>query len=163
MFKFCTSSRSLRQNQTKLRWSVNWRRQNARRWTHWLLRGSGWVGDSSDDESYNSEIGQWHLTPRVCKQSCILLMESHSPSRSNVVKILRECLEVEWEVKKGKKSFPGCHKRATAEQLQRLWRIHAAVCGGLFWESNTKFWAPYELVNWFPPPEWKPKEKKSET
>ncbi|XP_028350511.1 sentrin-specific protease 6 isoform X5 [Physeter macrocephalus] len=52
--------------------------------------------DSSDDgfladDNCNSEIGQWHLKPTVCKQPCILLMDSlRGPSRSNVVKILRE-------------------------------------------------------------------------
>jgi len=68
--------------------------------------------DSSDDgfladDNCNSEIGQWHLKPTICKQPCILLMDSlRGPSRSNVVKILREYLEVEWEVKKGsKRSF----------------------------------------------------------
>ncbi|XP_039101713.1 sentrin-specific protease 6 isoform X4 [Hyaena hyaena] len=52
--------------------------------------------DSSDDgfladDNCNSEIGQWHLKPTICKQPCILLMDSlRGPSRSNVVKILRE-------------------------------------------------------------------------
>lgn len=69
--------------------------------------------DSSDDgfladDNCNSEIGQWHLKPTICKQPCILLMDSlRGPSRSNVVKILREYLEVEWEVKKeAKEVFP---------------------------------------------------------
>ncbi|XP_055289422.1 sentrin-specific protease 6 isoform X4 [Moschus berezovskii] len=52
--------------------------------------------DSSDDglladDNCSSEIGQWHLKPTICKQPCILLMDSlRGPSRSNVVKILRE-------------------------------------------------------------------------
>ncbi|KFV09070.1 Sentrin-specific protease 6, partial [Tauraco erythrolophus] len=68
--------------------------------------------DSSDDggladDNCNSEMGQWHLKPTICKQPCILLMDSlRGPSRSNVVKTLREYLEVEWEVRKGnKRSF----------------------------------------------------------
>lgn len=43
------------------------------------------------DDNCNSEVGQWHLKPAICKQPCILLMDSlRGPSRSNVVKILRE-------------------------------------------------------------------------
>ncbi|KFV07918.1 Sentrin-specific protease 6, partial [Pterocles gutturalis] len=68
--------------------------------------------DSSDDgglvdDNCSSEMGQWHLKPTICKQPCILLMDSlRGPSRSNVVKTLREYLEVEWEVRKGnKRSF----------------------------------------------------------
>ncbi|KFP73270.1 Sentrin-specific protease 6, partial [Apaloderma vittatum] len=68
--------------------------------------------DSSDDgglvdDNCNSEMGQWYLKPTICKQPCILLMDSlRGPSRSNVVKTLREYLEVEWEVRKGnKRSF----------------------------------------------------------
>ncbi|KAA8582946.1 hypothetical protein FQN60_015492 [Etheostoma spectabile] len=38
----------------------------------------------------------------VCKQPCILIMDSlRGPARSTVVKTLREYLEVEWEVRKG--------------------------------------------------------------
>ncbi|KFQ69691.1 Sentrin-specific protease 6, partial [Phaethon lepturus] len=68
--------------------------------------------DSSDDgglvdDNCSSEMGQWYLKPTICKQPCILLMDSlRGPSRSNVVKTLREYLEVEWEVRKGnKRSF----------------------------------------------------------
>lgn len=56
------------------------------------------------DDNCNSEVGQWHLKLTICKQPSILLMDTvRGPSRSNVLKILREYLEVEWEVKKGSK------------------------------------------------------------
>ncbi|KAG8582042.1 hypothetical protein GDO81_007896 [Engystomops pustulosus] len=70
------------------------------------------LDESSDDggladDNFTSEAGKWHLKPLLCKQPCILLMDSlRGPSRSTVVKTLREYLEVEWEVKKGsKRSF----------------------------------------------------------
>lgn len=49
-----------------------------------------------------------------------------------------------------KKLFQRCHERfqpksATTEQLQWLWSVHTAVCGELFWESHSEFWATNEL------------------
>ncbi|ELW50563.1 Sentrin-specific protease 6 [Tupaia chinensis] len=48
--------------------------------------------DSSDDgfladDNCSSEIGQWHLKPTICKQPCILLIDSlRGPSRSMLSK-----------------------------------------------------------------------------
>ncbi|KAG8582043.1 hypothetical protein GDO81_007896 [Engystomops pustulosus] len=54
------------------------------------------LDESSDDggladDNFTSEAGKWHLKPLLCKQPCILLMDSlRGPSRSTVVKTLRE-------------------------------------------------------------------------
>lgn len=128
--------------------------------------------DSSDDglladENYNSEIGQWHLKPIVCKQPCILLMDSlRGPSRSNVVKILREYLEVEWEVKKGsKRSFSKDVMRGSNPKVPQ--QNNFSDCGvyilqyveSFFENPILNFELPMNLVNWFPPPRMKTKRE----
>lgn len=128
--------------------------------------------DSSDDglladENYTSEIGQWHLKPTVCKQPCILLMDSlRGPSRSNVVKILREYLEVEWEVKKGsKRSFSKDVMRGSNPKVPQ--QNNFSDCGvyilqyveSFFENPILNFELPMNLVNWFPPPRMKTKRE----
>ncbi|XP_059124264.1 sentrin-specific protease 6 isoform X2 [Peromyscus eremicus] len=128
--------------------------------------------DSSDDglladENYNSEIGQWHLKPTICKQPCILLMDSlRGPSRSNVVKILREYLEVEWEVKKGsKRSFSKDVMRGSNPKVPQ--QNNFSDCGvyilqyveSFFENPILNFELPMNLVNWFPPPRMKTKRE----
>lgn len=128
--------------------------------------------DSSDDglladENYNSEIGQWHLKPTVCKQPCILLMDSlRGPSRSNVVKILREYLEVEWEVKKGsKRSFSKDVMKGSNPKVPQ--QNNFSDCGvyvlqyveSFFENPILNFELPMNLVNWFPPPRMKTKRE----
>nr|XP_045016347.1 sentrin-specific protease 6 isoform X2 [Jaculus jaculus] len=128
--------------------------------------------DSSDDglladENCNSEIGQWHLKPTVCKQPCILLMDSlRGPSRSNVVKILREYLEVEWEVKKGsKRSFSKDFMKGSNPKVPQ--QNNFSDCGvyilqyveSFFENPILNFELPMNLVNWFPPPRMKTKRE----
>lgn len=122
--------------------------------------------DSSDDgfladDNCNSEIGQWHLKPTICKQPCILLMDSlRGPSRSNVVKILREYLEVEWEVKKGsKRSFSKDVMKGSNPKVPQ--QNNFSDCGvyvlqyveSFFENPILNFELPMNLANWFPPQE----------
>ncbi|KAM6166463.1 sentrin-specific protease 6 isoform 4-T4 [Erethizon dorsatum] len=128
--------------------------------------------DSSDDgfladDNCNSEIGQWHLKPTICKQPCILLMDSlRGPSRSNVVKILREYLEVEWEVKKGsKRSFSKDVMKGSNPKVPQ--QNNFSDCGvyvlqyveSFFENPILNFELPMNLMNWFPPPRMRTKRE----
>ncbi|XP_036890255.1 sentrin-specific protease 6 isoform X5 [Sturnira hondurensis] len=128
--------------------------------------------DSSDDgfladDTCNSEVGQWHLKPTICKQPCILLMDSlRGPSRSNVVKILREYLEVEWEVKKGsKRSFSKDVMKGSNPKVPQ--QNNFSDCGvyvlqyveSFFENPILNFELPVNLANWFPPPRMKTKRE----
>ncbi|XP_023580834.1 sentrin-specific protease 6 isoform X5 [Trichechus manatus latirostris] len=128
--------------------------------------------DSSDDgfladDNCNSELGQWHLKPTICKQPCILLMDSlRGPSRSNVVKILREYLEVEWEVKKGsKRSFSRDVMKGSNLKVPQ--QNNFSDCGvyvlqyveSFFENPILNFELPVNLANWFPPPRMRTKRE----
>ncbi|XP_049751775.1 sentrin-specific protease 6 isoform X2 [Elephas maximus indicus] len=128
--------------------------------------------DSSDDgfladDTCNSEVGQWHLKPTICKQPCILLMDSlRGPSRSNVVKILREYLEVEWEVKKGsKRSFSKDVMKGSNPKVPQ--QNNFSDCGvyvlqyveSFFENPILNFELPMNLANWFPPPRMRTKRE----
>ncbi|XP_012578709.1 PREDICTED: sentrin-specific protease 6 isoform X2 [Condylura cristata] len=128
--------------------------------------------DSSEDgfladDNCNSEIGQWHLKPNICKQPCILLMDSlRGPSRSNVVKILREYLEVEWEVKKGsKRSFSKDVMKGSNPKVPQ--QNNFSDCGvyvlqyveSFFENPILNFELPMNLANWFPPPRMRTKRE----
>ncbi|PNJ51679.1 SENP6 isoform 5 [Pongo abelii] len=128
--------------------------------------------DSSDDgfladDNCNSEIGQWHLKSTICKQPCILLMDSlRGPSRSNVVKILREYLEVEWEVKKGsKRSFSKDVMKGSNPKVPQ--QNNFSDCGvyvlqyveSFFENPILNFELPMNLANWFPPPRMRTKRE----
>ncbi|XP_037699812.1 sentrin-specific protease 6 isoform X6 [Choloepus didactylus] len=128
--------------------------------------------DSSDDgfladDNSNSDLGQWHLKPTICKQPCILLMDSlRGPSRSNVVKILREYLEVEWEVKKGsKRSFSKDVMKGSNPKVPQ--QNNFSDCGvyilqyveSFFENPVLNFELPMNLTNWFPPPRMRTKRE----
>ncbi|XP_053458815.1 sentrin-specific protease 6 isoform X3 [Nycticebus coucang] len=128
--------------------------------------------DSSDDgfladDNCNSEIGQWHLKPTICKQPCILLMDSlRGPSRSNVIKILREYLEVEWEVKKGsKRSFSKDVMKGSNPKVPQ--QNNFSDCGvyvlqyveSFFENPILNFELPMNLEKWFPPPRMRTKRE----
>ncbi|XP_023373031.1 sentrin-specific protease 6 isoform X2 [Otolemur garnettii] len=128
--------------------------------------------DSSDDgfladDNCNSEIGQWHLKPTICKQPCILLMDSlRGPSRSNVVKTLREYLEVEWEVKKGsKRSFSKDVMKGSNPKVPQ--QNNFSDCGvyvlqyveSFFETPILNFELPMNLEKWFPPPRMRTKRE----
>ncbi|XP_065537469.1 sentrin-specific protease 6 isoform X1 [Lathamus discolor] len=128
--------------------------------------------DSSDDgglldDNCNSEMGQWHLKPTICKQPCILLMDSlRGPSRSNVVKILREYLEVEWEVRKGnKRSFSKDVMKGSNPKVPQ--QNNFSDCGvyilqyveSFFENPILSFELPMNLTDWFPRPRMKTKRE----
>ncbi|NWR61071.1 SENP6 protease, partial [Bucorvus abyssinicus] len=128
--------------------------------------------DSSDDgglvdDNCNSEMGQWHLKPTVCKQPCILLMDSlRGPSRSNVVKTLREYLEVEWEVRKGnKRSFSKDVMKGSNPKVPQ--QNNFSDCGvyilqyveSFFENPIMSFELPMNLTDWFPRPRMKTKRE----
>ncbi|NXF40736.1 SENP6 protease, partial [Nyctibius bracteatus] len=128
--------------------------------------------DSSDDgglvdDNCNSEMGQWHLKPTICKQPCILLMDSlRGPSRSNVVKTLREYLEVEWEVRKGnKRSFSKEVMKGSNPKVPQ--QNNFSDCGvyilqyveSFFENPILNFELPMNLTDWFPRPRMKTKRE----
>ncbi|NWR73068.1 SENP6 protease, partial [Centropus unirufus] len=128
--------------------------------------------DSSDDgglvdDNCNSEMGQWHLKPTICKQPCILLMDSlRGPSRSNVVKTLREYLEVEWEVRKGsKRSFSKDVMKGSNPKVPQ--QNNFSDCGvyilqyveSFFENPILSFELPMNLTDWFPRPRMKTKRE----
>ncbi|NWZ96490.1 SENP6 protease, partial [Nesospiza acunhae] len=128
--------------------------------------------DSSDDgglvdDNCNSEMEQWHLKPTICKQPCILLMDSlRGPSRSNVVKTLREYLEVEWEVRKGsKRSFSKDVMKGSNPKVPQ--QNNFSDCGvyilqyveSFFENPILSFELPMNLTGWFPRPRMKTKRE----
>ncbi|NXP04738.1 SENP6 protease, partial [Thinocorus orbignyianus] len=128
--------------------------------------------DSSDDgglvdENCSWEMGQWHLKPTICKQPCILLMDSlRGPSRSNVVKTLREYLEVEWEVRKGnKRSFSKDVMKGSNPKVPQ--QNNFSDCGvyilqyveSFFENPIVSFELPMNLTDWFPRPRMKTKRE----
>ncbi|KAM4041794.1 sentrin-specific protease 6 isoform 2-T2 [Anomaloglossus baeobatrachus] len=121
------------------------------------------LDESSDegglaDDNFTSEAGKWHLKPSFCKQPCILLMDSlRGPSRSNVVKTLREYLEVEWEVKKGsKRSFSKDYMKGSNPRVPQ--QNNFSDCGvfvlqyveSFFENPIQSFDLPMNLTDWFP-------------
>lgn len=88
------------------------------------------------------------------------------PSRSNVVKILREYLEVEWEVKKGsKRSFSKDVMKGSNPKVPQ--QNNFSDCGvyvlqyveSFFENPVLNFELPMNLMNWFPPPRMKTKRE----
>ncbi|XP_075718155.1 sentrin-specific protease 6 isoform X2 [Rhinoderma darwinii] len=121
------------------------------------------LDESSDDggladDNFTSEAGKWHLKPSLCKQPCILLMDSlRGPSRSTVVKTLREYLEVEWEVKKGsKRSFSKEYMKGSNPRVPQ--QNNFSDCGvfvlqyveSFFENPIQSFDLPMNLMDWFP-------------
>ncbi|XP_042325469.1 sentrin-specific protease 6 isoform X2 [Sceloporus undulatus] len=128
-------------------------------------------GDDDDDDfaddNCNSELGQWHLKPTICKQPCILLMDSlRGPSRSNVVRTLREYLQVEWEVRKGsKRSFSkevmkGSNPKVPQQNNFSDCGVYVLQYVESFFETPIiNFELPMNLTNWFPRPRMKTKRE----
>ncbi|XP_062981017.1 sentrin-specific protease 6 isoform X2 [Elgaria multicarinata webbii] len=123
--------------------------------------------DGLADDTCNSELGQWHLKPNICKQPCILLMDSlRGPSRSNVVRTLREYLEVEWEVRKGsKRSFSKDVMKGSNPKVPQ--QNNFSDCGvyvlqyveSFFETPIISFELPMNLTDWFPRPRMKTKRE----
>ncbi|KAJ7341671.1 hypothetical protein JRQ81_006142 [Phrynocephalus forsythii] len=114
--------------------------------------------DGLIDDNCNSELGQWHLKPTICKQPCILLMDSlRGPSRSNVVKTLREYLEVEWRVKKGSKRqfskevMKGSNPKVPQQNNFSDCGVYVLQYVESFFETPiVSFELPMNLTDWFP-------------
>ncbi|XP_073425407.1 sentrin-specific protease 6 isoform X2 [Dendrobates tinctorius] len=134
------------------------------------------LDESSDDgcladDNFTSEAGKWHLKSSFCKQPCILLMDSlRGPSRSNVVKTLREYLEVEWEVKKGsKRSFSKDYMKGSNPRVPQ--QNNFSDCGvfvlqyveSFFENPIQSFDLPMNLTNWFPQQRMKTKREEIRT
>ncbi|XP_060092124.1 sentrin-specific protease 6 isoform X3 [Heteronotia binoei] len=123
--------------------------------------------DGLTDDNCNSELGQLHLKPTICKQPCILLMDSlRGPSRSNVVRTLREYLEVEWEVRKGtKRSFSKDVMKGSNPKVPQ--QNNFSDCGvyvlqyveSFFEDPILNFELPMNLTDWFPRPRMKTKRE----
>ncbi|KAK9411371.1 sentrin-specific protease 6 [Crotalus adamanteus] len=123
--------------------------------------------DGLADDNCNSELGQWHLKPTICKQPCILLMDSlRGPSRSNVVRTLREYLEVEWEVRKGsRRSFSRDVMKGSNPKVPQ--QNNFSDCGvyvlqyveSFFETPILSFELPMNLTDWFPRPRMKTKRE----
>ncbi|KAJ8356086.1 hypothetical protein SKAU_G00188800 [Synaphobranchus kaupii] len=115
-------------------------------------------GAMADETLNTSESTEWTSKPTVCKQPCILIMDSlRGPTRSTVVKTLREYLEVEWEVRKGtQRSFGKEVMRGSSPRVPQ--QDNFSDCGVYilqyvesFFESPLpSFHLPMNITNWFP-------------
>lgn len=110
------------------------------------------------DDSGSFDRAEWTSKPTICKQPCILIMDSlRGPTRSTVVKTLREYLEVEWEVKKGsKRSFgkelmKGSSPRVPQQDNFSDCGVYVLQYVESFFESPLpSFHLPMNLLEWFP-------------
>ncbi|XP_041661598.1 sentrin-specific protease 6 isoform X2 [Cheilinus undulatus] len=94
----------------------------------------------------------------LCKQPCILIMDSlRGPTRSTVVKTLREYLEVEWEVRKGtQRSFGKDVMKGSSPRVPQ--QDNFSDCGvyilqyveSFFENPIVSFSLPVNLSEWFP-------------
>ncbi|XP_030577481.1 sentrin-specific protease 6 isoform X2 [Archocentrus centrarchus] len=110
------------------------------------------------EEGLTSDASSLASKPSLCKQPCILIMDSlRGPARSTVVKTLREYLEVEWEVRKGtQRSFGKDVMRGSSPRVPQ--QDNFSDCGVYvlqyvesFFESPIpSFHLPLNLSEWFP-------------
>ncbi|XP_042602216.1 sentrin-specific protease 6-like isoform X2 [Cyprinus carpio] len=114
--------------------------------------------DSLVDECASFDKAELTSKPTICKQPCILIMDSlRGPTRSTVVKTLREYLEVEWEVKKGsKRSFGKYVMKGSSPRVPQ--QDNFSDCGvyvlqyveSFFEKPLPSFHLPMNLLDWFP-------------
>ncbi|XP_059355128.1 sentrin-specific protease 6-like isoform X1 [Carassius carassius] len=119
--------------------------------------------ECSEDDSLVDDCGsfvkaEWTSKPTICKQPCILIMDSlRGPTRSTVVKTLREYLEVEWEVKKGsQRSFGKDVMKGSSPRVPQ--QDNFSDCGvyvlqyveSFFENPLPSFHLPMNLLDWFP-------------
>ncbi|XP_067272841.1 sentrin-specific protease 6 isoform X2 [Pseudorasbora parva] len=110
------------------------------------------------DECGNFDRPEWTSKPTICKQPCILIMDSlRGPTRSTVVKTLREYLEVEWEVKKGsprsfgKEVMKGSSPRVPQQDNFSDCGVYVLQYVESFFETPLpSFDLPMNLLDWFP-------------
>ncbi|TSL47581.1 Sentrin-specific protease 6 [Bagarius yarrelli] len=110
------------------------------------------------EDTVTSESMEWASKPTICKQPCILIMDSlRGPARSTVVKTLREYLEVEWEVKKGtQRSFGKDLMKGSSPRVPQ--QDNFSDCGvyilqyveSFFENPVPSFHLPMNLSDWFP-------------
>uniref|UniRef100_A0A674BJZ6 SUMO specific peptidase 6 n=1 Tax=Salmo trutta TaxID=8032 RepID=A0A674BJZ6_SALTR len=101
---------------------------------------------------------EWMSKHTICKQPCILIMDSlRGPPRSSVIKTLREYLEVEWEVRKGsRRSFGRDQTKGSSPHVPQ--QDNFSDCGvyilqyveSFFENPLTSFHLPVNLEEWFP-------------
>ncbi|XP_072441512.1 sentrin-specific protease 7 isoform X1 [Chiloscyllium punctatum] len=94
---------------------------------------------------------------RILKQPCILIMDSlRAASQLHTVKILREYLQIEWEVKKrGQRSFTAETMKGSVPRVPK--QDNSSDCGiyllqyveSFFQKPITSFELPLQLDNWF--------------
>ncbi|KAJ8389358.1 hypothetical protein AAFF_G00120660 [Aldrovandia affinis] len=115
-------------------------------------------GALAEDTVNSSESTEWTSKPTICKQPCILIMDSlRGPTRSTVVKTLREYLEVEWEVRKGaqrsfgKEVMKGSSPRVPQQDNFSDCGVYILQYVESFFESPLpSFHLPLNLTDWFP-------------
>ncbi|XP_039527474.1 sentrin-specific protease 6 isoform X3 [Pimephales promelas] len=110
------------------------------------------------DDTGSSDRAEWTSRPTICKQPCILIMDSlRGPTRSTVVKTLRQYLEVEWEVKKGsqrsfgKEVMKGSSPRVPQQDNFSDCGVYVLQYVESFFENPLpSFDLPMNLLDWFP-------------
>ncbi|XP_039981156.1 sentrin-specific protease 6 isoform X4 [Xiphias gladius] len=110
------------------------------------------------EDTLSSDASGLASKPNLCKQPCILIMDSlRGPARSTVVKTLREYLEVEWEVRKGtQRSFGKDVMRGSSPRVPQ--QDNFSDCGvyilqyveSFFENPIPTFHLPVNLSEWFP-------------
>nr|XP_020475099.1 sentrin-specific protease 6 [Monopterus albus] len=110
------------------------------------------------DDTLGSDASGLASKPTICKQPCILIMDSlRGPTRSTVIKTLREYLEVEWEVRKGtQRSFGKDVMRGSSPRVPQ--QDNFSDCGvyvlqyveSFFENPITSFHLKVNLSDWFP-------------
>lgn len=114
--------------------------------------------EDGTDDALGSDTSALASKPTLCRQPCILIMDSlRGPGRSTVVKTLREYLEVEWEVRKGiQRSFgkdvmKGSNPRVPQQDNFSDCGVYVLQYVESFFESPIRsFQAPINLLEWFP-------------
>ncbi|XP_030261446.1 sentrin-specific protease 6 isoform X2 [Sparus aurata] len=110
------------------------------------------------DDTLASEASALASKQNLCRQPCILIMDSlRGPARSTVVKTLREYLEVEWEVRKGtQRSFGKDVMKGSSPRVPQ--QDNFSDCGvyilqyveSFFENPIPSFHLPVNLSDWFP-------------
>lgn len=110
------------------------------------------------EDSLGSDVSALASKQNLCKQPCILIMDSlRGPARSTVVKTLREYLEVEWEVRKGtQRSFGKDVMKGSSPRVPQ--QDNFSDCGvyilqyveSFFENPIPSFHLPVNLSEWFP-------------
>ncbi|CAB1340390.1 unnamed protein product [Coregonus sp. 'balchen'] len=99
------------------------------------------------EDPVTPESSECTSKPTICKQPCILIMDSlRGPARSSVVKTLREYLEVEWEVRKGsQRSFGKDQMKGSNPRVPQ--QDNFSDCG--VYNPIASFHLPVNLAEWF--------------